>query len=353
MENNFLEVIRIDNASKAFLIIRPIFVYFSEKDIDELLNYYEQNYREYKLFYCERGEPLSGSSIMYLYKVHEFFLEHKINTKKFVILYENRSEEYEKLLGFFQFTFHYYPYHLNFVTPSEFFNSGDFPYRLDTNFEKTFLSLNRTRKEHKGIFEKFFKDNNLQDLSYYSFLWKDERNFDENYIQHIHAQHDELIHLYQNTAINLLCESIYDSSYSYTMGIAHTFLSEKTFRALAFPRPFILIGQKHSLKNLQKVGFRTFSEIIDESYDEMEDNERFEKIKQIILDLSKKSKEEIYTMWEKCIEIYEHNRKSILYHIRSYETFFIKAFPKEYPVLNAEYFASIERTKILKDYGKY
>lgn len=347
-KNNFLEHIRVDSELKVFVITRPILVFFSEEEVVELLNYYEENYREYKLFYCERGEPITIGSVMNLYRVHEFFLEKKINTKKFHILYECRSEEYEKLLGFFQFNFYYYPYHLNFVTPPEFFESGEYPFRLDRNFEKTFLSLNRAYKVHKAQFKTFFDNNNLRDKSYYSFLWKDEKNFEEKYIQNTHAQHDELIHLYQNSAINLLCESQYDNN---GVPVEYTFISEKTFRALAFPRPFVVIGQKNILKNLHKMGFRTFSEIIDESYDGMDDEHRLKKIEEIILDLSNKSREEIYDMWEKCIDIYEHNRKSIFYHAKAYSEMFQRIFPKEFKVLNDEYFASIERTKKLKDYG--
>ena len=209
--------------------------------------------------------------------------------------------------------------------------------------------MNRTDKVDRIKFKKFFEENGLKDISYYSFLWENERNFEENYIQNTHAQHDNLIHVYENTAINLLCESKYESDNNSV--IEFTFLSEKTFRALAFPRPFILIGQKNSLKNIKALGFRTFSDIIDESYDELEDKDRMKKIEEIILDISKKSKEEIYDMWEKCIEIYEHNRKSIFYHVNSFEDFFKKTFPNEYTVMNAEYFASIERTKKLKSYG--
>ncbi len=346
-KNNFLEHIRVDSDSKSFLITRPVFIFFTEEEIEELLNYYEQNYREYKLFYCERGEPLTPSCIMHLYKVHEFFLEKKINTRKFHILYENRGEEYEKLLGFFQFNFHYYPYHLNSQTPPSFFNVEDYPYRLDRNFEKTFLSLNRTGKPHKIRFKEFFDKNGLKDKSYYSFLWHDEKNFSENYHQPTHAQHDELVHLYQNTAINLLCESTYDDN---GVPIQYAFLSEKTFRAIAFPRPFILIGQRYSLRNLHKMGFKTFSEIIDESYDELPDSERLKKIEEIILNLANKTNEEIYEMWEKCVDVYEHNRKSIFYHAKSYKEMFNRLFPKEFKVLNDDYFQSIERTKKLKNY---
>ena len=54
-------------------------MFFRENEIGDLLDYYEKNYRDYKLFYCERGEPIVQSSILFLYKIHEFFLEKKIN----------------------------------------------------------------------------------------------------------------------------------------------------------------------------------------------------------------------------------------------------------------------------------
>lgn len=347
--NNFKEYIVIDDISKTLLINRPILIFFSNKEIDELLEFYEANYREYKLIYCERGEPLTQTSILHLYRIHEFFLEKKINTKKFHILYENRSKEYESLLGFFQFNFYYYPFHLNFVTPAEYFNLGEYPFPLDMNFEKHFLCLNRTGKfkTHKENFKKFFDTNNLKDKSYYSFLWENQSNFEENYNEQTHANHNELIEIYKNTAINILNESKYSSE---ILSIPYTFISEKTFRALAFPRPFIVIGQRHTLKNLQKMGFRTFSDIIDESYDDLPDSERMGRIQEIILDLSKKSKEEIYTMWEKCIDNYEHNRKSIFYHAKQMNENFKTIFPNEIKMMNLHYLTSIERTKNLKEW---
>ncbi len=345
--NNFKEYIVIDDISKTLLINRPILIFFSNKEIDELLEFYEANYREYKLIYCERGEPLTQTSILHLYRIHEFFLEKKINTKKFHILYENRSKEYESLLGFFQFNFYYYPFHLNFVTPTDYFNSGEYPFPLDMNFEKHFLTLNRTSKEHKIQFKTFFDSNDLKSISYYSFLWNNERNFEENYNQSTHANHNELTEIYKNSAINILNESKYSSE---ILSIPYTFISEKTFRALAFPRPFIVIGQRHTLRNLQKMGFRTFSDIIDESYDDLPDSERMDRIQEIILDLSKKSKQEIYTMWEKCIDNYEHNRKSIFYHAKQMNENFKTIFPNEIKMMNLHYLTSIERTKNLKEW---
>lgn len=345
-KNNFKDIISVDSNTKSIFIKSPILVSYVGNDIFELLNFYEANYRDFKIFYCERGEPVNPNSILNLYRIHEFFLEKKLNTKKFHIFYENRSKEYENLLGFLQFNFYYYPYHLNSQTPTVFFDSGDYPYRLDPNFEKTFLCLNRNKKEHKIEFVEFIKKNGILDDSYYSILWNNfERNFvEEDYDQSTYARHEKLIDIYQNTAINLVTETQWDTN---ILSIESTFISEKTFRALAFPRPFIVVGQKHVLKNLQKMGFRTFSDIIDESYDDMDDDKRMKAIQKIVLDLANKSKEEIYQMWEKCIEIYEHNRKSIIFHCKEYEANFQTIFPKEYKDINERYLMSIERSKNL------
>ena len=45
------------------------------------------------------------------------------------------------------------------------------------------------------------------------------------------------------------------------------FLSEKTFKPIMCYHPFILLGSKHSLKTLKSLGYKTFSNWWDESYD--------------------------------------------------------------------------------------
>jgi hypothetical protein len=44
-------------------------------------------------------------------------------------------------------------------------------------------------------------------------------------------------------------------------------LSEKTFKAIAYQHPFILVGIPNSLDLLRRIGYKTFSPWIDESYD--------------------------------------------------------------------------------------
>jgi len=49
------------------------------------------------------------------------------------------------------------------------------------------------------------------------------------------------------------------------------FLTEKTFKPIIFMQPFIVAGPHHSLKRLKDMGYRTFSPLINESYDNEKD----------------------------------------------------------------------------------
>lgn len=57
------------------------------------------------------------------------------------------------------------------------------------------------------------------------------------------------------------------------------FLTEKTFKPIMYGHPFIIYGQPGSLELLKSLGFKTFNNIFDESYDTITDtNERRQKI---------------------------------------------------------------------------
>ena len=46
------------------------------------------------------------------------------------------------------------------------------------------------------------------------------------------------------------------------------FITEKTYKPLLLKSPFILLGNRFTLKFLRDLGFKTFDKVIDESYDE-------------------------------------------------------------------------------------
>jgi len=56
------------------------------------------------------------------------------------------------------------------------------------------------------------------------------------------------------------------------------FISEKSFKPIACHHPFIIFGNKHSLRYLRELGYKTFSPFIDETYDELNTWERLEAI---------------------------------------------------------------------------
>lgn len=65
------------------------------------------------------------------------------------------------------------------------------------------------------------------------------------------------------------------------------FLSEKVFKPVASHHPFIIMGNKHSLREMKKLGYKTFSNWIDESYDELDNLERMDAIIKVLKDIDK------------------------------------------------------------------
>jgi hypothetical protein len=86
------------------------------------------------------------------------------------------------------------------------------------------------------------------------------------------------------------------------------FISEKTFKVIAAGHPFIIFGNKHSLKALHDKGYKTFDPFIDESYDEQDTWERLNSIIKCIKDLSEKSNAELIEWYKSIQDIIDHNK---------------------------------------------
>jgi hypothetical protein len=56
------------------------------------------------------------------------------------------------------------------------------------------------------------------------------------------------------------------------------FVTEKTFKPIAFQHPFMVMGQTGTLDLLHAWGFESFDHLFDESYDKLEDHARLKKI---------------------------------------------------------------------------
>lgn len=75
---------------------------------------------------------------------------------------------------------------------------------------------------------------------------------------------------FESTTFSLVAEAMTESP---------TFVSEKTFKPMAFEHPFIIWGSANTLSYLHDMGFETFDHVIDETYDTvLNDNVRLQNI---------------------------------------------------------------------------
>jgi hypothetical protein len=92
-----------------------------------------------------------------------------------------------------------------------------------------------------------------------------------------------------------------------------SFVTEKTFNAIANNQMFIVVGHAHSLALLHTMGYKTFDGIIDESYDSIVDNEqRLKAVTAEIVRMCSKSIDELYDDYRQVVDVIEHNR-NLLY----------------------------------------
>lgn len=75
----------------------------------------------------------------------------------------------------------------------------------------------------------------------------------------------KLINLYQQTYFSVVTETYFFEN-------PGRFLTEKTFKPIAFKHPFILMAQPNSLELIKRLGYKTFHPYINESYDTELDN---------------------------------------------------------------------------------
>lgn len=108
-----------------------------------------------------------------------------------------------------------------------------------------------------------------------------------------------LVDYFDNSKINIVFE---------TEPTNHSFITEKTYKAILHKKPFILISQCHGLKALRVGGYQTFGHVIDESYDEIEDyDKRVEAVLNEIIRLNNLPEQEFDNLVNSCTPMIEHN----------------------------------------------
>lgn len=120
-------------------------------------------------------------------------------------------------------------------------------------------------------------------------------------------------HPMQSNRLDLFDESAESLLYLVTETVAtgcRQHLTEKTFKPICLQMPFIIVGTAGSLHYLRRYGFKTFSDLWDESYDlEIDDILRIEKISTLLKDLDSMNQKEKQILFKASNKICQHNFK--------------------------------------------
>ena len=200
---------------------------------------------------------------------------------------------------------------------------------------KKYLCFNRAPREHRSyLVEKMLKNNLIEDAivthceaNYYdnvggaeSTPWNYFIDVDLEYlkkfiplvydIQNIKNENPNKL----NVSAQLQCYFNVVTETHLDQDSTRMFYSEKTFKPITCLQPFILVGQPFSLKYLKDMGFKTFSDFIDESYDETINNvERLDKIIDVVKKIYSMSQAELNDMLYNMLPILEWNYYQNIY----------------------------------------
>ena len=81
-----------------------------------------------------------------------------------------------------------------------------------------------------------------------------------------------------DTYFSLVSETVFDYPYSLR--------SEKIYKPIAMAHPFVTVANRGFYRDLHHAGFQTFGNLIDESFDQIDNNQdRLDRIAQVVQDL--------------------------------------------------------------------
>lgn len=185
-----------------------------------------------------------------------------------------------------------------------------------TNIKKHFITLNRKAHPHRCLFIDMLHKHNLQDFGFVT--WHDyQGNFYNYEFKHwqptklkieegMDVTNDDDFKLFkppaqfQESLFSVICESTEDI----------IFVTEKTFMPIYHKRPFLIFGAKNTHSFLKKYNFRLFDEIIDYSFDSVDDTAV--RYNMTMVELKKICDMDPYYLLDLLMPKIEHNYKNML-----------------------------------------
>ena len=182
-------------------------------------------------------------------------------------------------------------------------------------FDYTFLSLYRGYKVERESFHNFLQDSGILSKTLYSY--NSEFMFDDQ----SHWTNDYAVSLDNNESVsakkilepgpyfkNTFCSLVYEALFKQKV----VFPTEKTNKCFLAGHPFIVLSTPRFLHNIKKIGFKTFDQWWDESYDmEKNDENRVLKIQKLVTEISTWDLDKCEKVYEEMIPTLIHNQNII------------------------------------------
>ena len=103
---------------------------------------------------------------------------------------------------------------------------------------------------------------------------------------------------YINTYFSLISETVFDIPYS--------FRTEKTWKPIVMGHPWIAIANRGFYRDMHNMGFQTYSHVIDESFDSIDNSEdRLDKIVEVVQDLCQ---QDLAAFLQECYNVSKYNQ---------------------------------------------
>lgn len=182
----------------------------------------------------------------------------------------------------------------------------------------------RTEIGFESLINDFNKKNISDEASFlekcprqiFKFDFKFDKNNSIDFSSELHKQEKgKFIDLYKEFFLEVVSETYYSGN--------SFFLTEKIFRPILLKTPFIVQGPKFFLKNLSKLGFKTFDKWWDEGYSKDPYNWQPTEIIKVLNTISQFDQKKINQILQEMQPVLIHNQQTLL---NLNETDFKKAF---------------------------
>ena len=121
---------------------------------------------------------------------------------------------------------------------------------------------------------------------------------------------------YVDTYFSLVSETVFDYPYS--------FRTEKIWKPIAMAHPWIAVANSGYYRDLKQLGFQTFSHVIDESFDAIENHQdRIDRVVSIVEDLCQ---QDLASFLEACYNVCKYNQQ----HLSELRPLVRKQFPRRF-----------------------